>query len=243
MNANPALGVYGKLPGHADFIFRNLEPGFINAWDQWLQLYVSSTREQLGENWLDLYLTSPIWRFVFSSGVLDENAWAGIFLPSVDRVGRYFPFSVLLRLQRQQSPVNFLFSRQDWFQRIESVSLQALDGNLSIDELLDSVESDDAPTDAEPYEATSHLGVPGDFLIGTSTASDAANSCLPYLLESRLRVDYPSFCGWQSEGSEQVAPLFCFTQHLPGGSSLTAMIDGQWQQRNWKIPFNQALTQ
>ena len=91
-------GLFGKLPAHGDFIYRDLPPSFINVWDEWLQGYVGSVKEQLGDAWLDVYLTSPIWRFAFGEGVIDENVWAGIMLPSVDRVGRYFPFSIATKL-------------------------------------------------------------------------------------------------------------------------------------------------
>jgi len=53
-------------------------------------LYVASSKEQMGDEWLDTYLTSPIWRFVLSSGVIDTQHWAGIMLPSVDQVGLSF---------------------------------------------------------------------------------------------------------------------------------------------------------
>jgi type VI secretion system protein ImpM len=70
INAN-SVGLFGKLPAHGDFIYRNLPSNFINAWDAWLQGFVGSSQEQIGESWLDVYLTSPIWRFVLSDGVID----------------------------------------------------------------------------------------------------------------------------------------------------------------------------
>ena len=74
-------GVFGKLPAHGDFIYRDLPTQFVNVLDSWLQGFVGGSREQLGEQWLDIYLTSPIWRFAFSEGVVDEHGWAGLFLP------------------------------------------------------------------------------------------------------------------------------------------------------------------
>ena len=93
MNAKNSVGFFGKLPSHGDFVYRELPNNFISVWDEWLQNFIGSTKEQIGEAWLDTYFTSPIWRFAFSAGVIDQNAWAGIMLPSVDRVGRYFPFT------------------------------------------------------------------------------------------------------------------------------------------------------
>jgi len=53
-----------------------------------------------------------------------------------------------------------------------------------------------------------------------------------------LSADLSSFSLWQTSGSELIAPsLFC-CQGLPPVGSVAAMIDGQWQARNWKIPYN-----
>ena len=71
MPVTTQTGVYGKLPANGDFLMRNLPSGFVNSWDQWLQQFMSSTGECIGQEWLDIYLTSPIWRFVLSSGVDD----------------------------------------------------------------------------------------------------------------------------------------------------------------------------
>ena len=71
-------GLFGKLPAHGDFIYRDLPARFINVWDQWLQGYIGTSREKLGDQWLDVYMTSPIWRFALSEGAVDENAWAGM---------------------------------------------------------------------------------------------------------------------------------------------------------------------
>jgi type VI secretion system protein ImpM len=45
---------------------------------------------------------------VFSAGIIDEHVWAGIMLPSVDKVGRYFPFSVSTMLPEYTNPIVFL---------------------------------------------------------------------------------------------------------------------------------------
>ena len=51
-------GIYGKLPANGDFLLRNLPTGFVNSWDQWLQQFMSNTREYIGGEWLDIYLTN-----------------------------------------------------------------------------------------------------------------------------------------------------------------------------------------
>jgi type VI secretion system protein ImpM len=238
MHNTKLTGIYGKLPAHGDFIFRNLSPAFINQWDEWLQLYVSSSREQIGEDWLNIYLTSPIWRFVLSSGVIDEKIWAGVIMPSVDRVGRFFPVSIVKPVSPHQSVVSFLFSQQEWFKGVESYCLSALDGKMDADGLdlsINQLQEDNR----EAYQATSNLGESGPYIIGLEeTPESSIDAALPYLLDASLNNQHSSFSLWQTEGSELIGPLIFTTQGLPPVSGIAAMLDGQWQMRNWKIPYN-----
>ena len=129
-----ALGFYGKLPQNGDFITRNLGQAFIQPWDAWLQQALFTSQQQLGINWLQRYLTSPIWRFVLSAGVCGDSAWAGILMPSVDKVGRYFPLTIAVPLDNIQDLADiFLFNHQ-WFMQLETVALIGLEGKVSIAE-------------------------------------------------------------------------------------------------------------
>ena len=91
-------GFYGKLPALGDFVGRRLGRDFVTPWDDWLQLSMAASRNQLGDAWLDTYLTSPLWRFVLSAGVCGEEARAGVLMPSVDRVGRNVPLALVTTL-------------------------------------------------------------------------------------------------------------------------------------------------
>lgn len=92
--ASAAAGWYGKVPFLGDFASRRLPEAFIKPWDNWLQLSLAASRAGTGEGWLDLYLTFPVWRFVMPAGLVGDSCWIGIFLPSVDRVGRCFPLTI-----------------------------------------------------------------------------------------------------------------------------------------------------
>lgn len=142
MQAYPGVGFYGKLPMLGDFVSRHLPPEFISPWDEWLQHAIFTSREQLGSDWLNSYLTSPIWRFVLSAGLCGNNAWAGIMMPSVDKVGRYFPFT--LAVPFAQSPyLPHLFTLGDnWFKRLEAVALNGLEGDMNMamfEELIENI--------------------------------------------------------------------------------------------------------
>ncbi|MCP4430337.1 MAG: type VI secretion system-associated protein TagF [Gammaproteobacteria bacterium] len=238
MTHGNAVSLYGKLPGYGDFLKRNLSSDFAQLWDEWLQFYISVSKEQTGDDWLDIYLTSPIWRFVLSSGVIDDNGWGGLVLPSVDRVGRYFPFSILMSLTGGTSAVNFLLSQQQWFHDLESLSLLALDEEIDVDDLIERVEQLELDLDSQ-YLPTSHYGETGGFITELATDDESAlSNSVSYMLDASLSSSLTSFSLWQTTGSSLIAPSIFCSRGLPPAGNLTAMIDGQWQSRNWKIPFN-----
>lgn len=103
MSPDPA-GWFGKLPSLGDFASRRLPPDFLDGWDGWLARELGQWQAAAPAQWRDAYLHGPSWRFVLGAGALPGPAgrslWAGTLMPSVDRVGRYFPFTLAMPLQR-----------------------------------------------------------------------------------------------------------------------------------------------
>ncbi len=237
MNSDLKVGLYGKLPAYGDFIFRNLNSSFITPWDEWLQHFIAGSQEQMGDDWLDIYLTSPIWRFVLSPGVIDSNMWAGLMMPSVDRVGRYFPISLVKPFDSGVNPVKFMLDSNEWFDALESQCLSALDGSIDADALIAAV-NDIELLSSESYQATFNLGEMGPMLFGLNSANGHMQTVLPYMLNAVLTSGLSSFSLWQTSGSQLISPMLFSCQGLPPIGGIASMLDGQWQQRDWKIPYN-----
>jgi type VI secretion system protein ImpM len=87
-------GLFGKLPARGDFVRDNLPGDFVAPWDAWLQACVAASRAELGDAWLACWLAAPVWRFRLAPGLCGAAAVLGLLLPSVDRVGRYFPLTL-----------------------------------------------------------------------------------------------------------------------------------------------------
>lgn len=235
INTN-SVGLFGKLPAHGDFIYRNLPSNFINAWDAWLQGFVGSSQEQIGETWLDVYLTSPIWRFVFSDGVIDGNHWAGIMLPSVDRVGRYFPFSVAARLPDTTNPFDVI-KQNEWYEAIEQAALKALAGQLQIDDLVIELNQHKLNNNSA-YK--SGIAVPDKQGTLIHLQNDAApvEDVFPFLIDALCKEHLSSYSLWStSYGSQLVEPGLFYTRGLPQLRGIAAMLDGQWSLRGWYQPY------
>lgn len=128
-------GWFGKIPALGDFATRRVPPEFVAVWDDWLQRSLASSASALGEAWLDVYRRGPMLRFALLPSVCGESLWTGIVMPSVDRVGRYFPLTIALALEAQPGALAAAISAHDWFAVVEEVALRTLESDASPDEL------------------------------------------------------------------------------------------------------------
>lgn len=236
------IGIFGKLPAHGDFIQRSLPVGFINTWDEWQQHFISGTKEQLGEDWLEVYLTSPLWRFVFSDGVIDENCWAGIMIPSVDRVGRYYPFSIVMKLPQNTNPFEFIQLHSAWYKELELLALAALDGELLIDDLMLALNDLDL-VEQSNYSPTNLQADMSGYQFDMDFEEQSVSSVYPLLLDVAMSKLHQSYSVWQTTGSDYILPCLFSSQGLPNVQQMPAMLNGDWKGYKWQQPYilNQVL--
>jgi type VI secretion system protein ImpM len=128
----PAIaGWFGKIPNLGDFASRRLPDNFVQRWDRWLQSSLAHARDDLGESWQGTYLVAPILRFWLGPGALGDNAWAGLLMPSIDRVGRHFPLTVA---QACGSLAEALAAGA-WFTALDGAARRVLDFAFTVDDL------------------------------------------------------------------------------------------------------------
>lgn len=136
-------GWYGKLPSLGDFASRRLDAGFIDVWDAWLAGGLLALREARPDGWLEDYLGSPSWRFLLMPGVLPGAAgasgWAGVLMPSVDRVGRYFPLTLVLPLGEAPATTGEMASLWGWLARLDELARDALFDDWGAERLEDEL--------------------------------------------------------------------------------------------------------
>ena len=237
MKSEVVYGLFGKLPMHGDFVHRNLSSSFISCWDEWMQHYIAGSKEQIGENWLDIYLTSPLWRFVLTPGVVDENHWAGILMPSVDQVGRYYPFSVVLPLPGNLNPLEFISMQGKWYENIEELSLQALDGEYDVDDLLGELNTIETSFESG-YNCTGRLMESDALQVNMEFEEQLPSSVYAHFLDSILKRTFNSYSMWSTQGSEMIEPCVFSVQGLPSVSKIPAMLDGQWEYWGWQQTYD-----
>ena len=132
-------GWHGKLPTLGDFASRRLDADFIDVWDGWLAAEIDGLKRRDEDGWLRAYLDSPSWRFLLMPGVLPGalgmRPWIGVLMPSVDRVGRYFPFTIAHKLEAWPSGEDDFQTLFRWLHRLDDVAADALYGDWDVNML------------------------------------------------------------------------------------------------------------
>jgi len=126
-------GWFGKMPNLGDFVSRRLPHEFIRGWDEWLQSGMAKARTELGAAWPARYLVAPVRRFWLAPGLLGDTSWAGVLMPSVDGVGRYFPLTIAAAVTGLDLAA--VLAAGPWFRAIDAAGRKVLDVNFSVDDL------------------------------------------------------------------------------------------------------------
>lgn len=229
-------GWYGKIPGTGDFVARRVPADFTDAWHRWLQAVIAGSRERLGAEWRESYLSMPMWRFVLSPAMLTKAGWAGVVAPSVDAVGRYFPLAIVAELpSRSLDVVRTLLAAQAWLEEMETRALEALAPRVDLVAL-------DAAIAARPFR--------GEWLRFPEGVDDTAPMrgarpqlvCLPLAARNprpdaemiNLAQRFSEPCGaWIAEESELFGRCLLLCETLPPAEQYCAMMDGRWPQHGW----------
>jgi type VI secretion system protein ImpM len=223
--APPAPGFFGKVASHGDFVARRLPPAFLSGWDGWLQAGLRHSRERLGEAWLEIYLNSPIWRFALAAGIGGPSAWAGVLMPSVDRVGRHFPLTLAgAPSGAGVSPLALLEGAAAWYGRLETLAWSALADGFDL-ERFDAALLDLGPPDAgAPAVMADAVGdAEAVWLALPGRAESAAPSLMRRIADAAL-AGHGLF--W-TEGSPRLAPSLLACRGLPSGPTFADMLAGR----------------
>ena len=199
--AEPA-GWFGKMPALGDFASRRLPDAWIAAWDAWLQGELVHARDVLGDDaWLALYMVAPIRRFWLAPGLLTRDAWLGVLMPSVDSVGRHFPFTLAAPLRDGHAALVDALANDDWLDAVDALVRQLLDPAFDVPALERAIP-----------------GLPP--LHGERRGEDHAGT----LLARELHAHQPRLrCAWWCEGASEAAH-YVGADALPRGESFMALL-------------------
>lgn len=237
---NAAAGFFGKIPSLGDFVSRRLPRNFIDPWDQWLQSGMRSSQELLGDEWLSIYLVSPIWRFALSPGLCGASSWAGVMIPSVDRVGRYYPLTLAQPVNAQQM-ANLFLPDCGWFAQLEELALSVLEENFDFEAFDQSVSA----LVMEKYLSRQVFppSLPGNqgkqgfrYDMDSFEQISSAFTCLNQRLLEKI---YPAFSLWAAIDHQQNQSRFLCCEALPPVDAFAGFLRGLPQHPQWNLQVNQ----
>jgi type VI secretion system protein ImpM len=134
------------LPARGDFVRENLPRDFTDGWDDWWQRGLAETQQRPRDEWIAAWLEAPVWRFVLPPGLCGRNGVLGIWLPSVDKAGRYSPLTIAATAPGDWAPS--VGAMTPFLTAAEDAGRDALEHDLAPTELLQRIEHDFIAADA-----------------------------------------------------------------------------------------------
>jgi type VI secretion system protein ImpM len=165
-------------------------------------------------------------------GIAGRSAWAGVMMPSVDRVGRYFPLT-LARSVPAHADCFALLAASDWFRQLEALALSTLADGFELNALDTGLSQLPPP----PLRLLPRSGIGAD--AGRPDAwqievdENALGGACNRLLHRALEDVFLAYSLWWSVGAEQVASSLLCCQGLPTRSAYVAMLSGEWDAGGW----------
>lgn len=125
-------GYFGKVPSQGDFVSNGLPRALADIFDLWLREAVRESQRKMGRDWLDAFLVAPIWRMALEAGVAGPDPVIGVMMPSVDRIGRYFPLVIAAPLAGRALSVGEMARLTPWFDAAEELALSTLQSDFAL---------------------------------------------------------------------------------------------------------------
>lgn len=116
------IGFFGKIQSHGDFLSEGLDRDLIGALDGWVQAGMHACADAFASRWNSVFSASPPLRFITERGIWGPNAYAGVLLPSRDRVGRNYPLVVLAQMADFNYHPRTIYLDDTWFMAAEAVA-------------------------------------------------------------------------------------------------------------------------
>jgi type VI secretion system protein ImpM len=220
-------GWYGKLSSLGDFATRRLSDDFKAACDPWLSQVMAGSRAQLGERWLDVYLTAPVLRFTWAPGVFDARWWFGVLMPSCDNVGRYFPLLVVQA--RAHPPVDrvALDHLDLWLDHLAGAAMQTLGEHTSLDTFEAALaEAPPWPTPGTAVRATLRPGAAGSGGRYDLDRAATLNQWLHAISIHDLQARFAGHSLWWRQGDAALRASVETVRGLPDAGVFASLLTG-----------------
>lgn len=219
-------GLFGKLSAKRDFIALATPRTFLEVWEPWMQSCLSASQYQLGSRWQASYLTAPLWRFWLGAD-LSGATTLGVFMPSVDGIGRYYPLTLMTVADPSFSiPPPELNAQESWFSTAEDFLLSTLNQDQPFEQItatLDALPVPEVESTVSGSDAILRLG-------DTSAGIVAASTSLQEALAKVRRNNHATSAAagfWWTEGGGDFPPMALASRGLLDPFSYATMLTGK----------------
>ncbi|WP_232281947.1 type VI secretion system-associated protein TagF [Roseobacter sp. SK209-2-6] len=211
------FGAFGKMPTVGDFFRINAPNSFVRGWDSWIQEILLEGQDTYGAGFDPLYMSAPIWRFTLPAGLAGASKVMGILMPSIDRVERRFPLTLMCPLATPGPPALDHLRETALFEQLEDIALASLEDDASREQLAQQLAKLTIPDlrDAVPLRAAAQT------LVLTGTGEGTALET--HLAAALLARHAPKCSLWttQLEGG----PRLLVSPELPRGETARGLFD------------------
>ena len=105
LNGTGGAALFGKHPGHGDFLSCGLPDGLGRLLSDWLGATLGEVSALLDGQWDRLQTGTVALRFWIGGAITGEGPWRGVMRMSGDRVGRRYPLLILQGTQPASLPL------------------------------------------------------------------------------------------------------------------------------------------
>ncbi|SHN36621.1 type VI secretion system-associated protein TagF [Rhizobacter sp. OV335] len=222
-----APGWFGKLAMLGDFASRRLPQPFVDACDAWLSKGMDASKTRLGAQFLDVYLTGPIWRFAWAPGVIDSEWWAGVLMPSVDKVGRYFPLVVAQTAHDLPETLEGIQALDGWYRHLSAAALGTLGAGATVEDF------ESALARAPSWQAERHSVEPAATAMpGRLRYTYAGAASLPQWIDGLVVAEamrrYTGHSLWWPDHASAPDDSLSVAPGLPPPDCFSELLEGRW---------------
>ena len=125
---------------------------------------------------------------------------------------------------------------QLFHKNIEELALDALDGQIMIDDLMLELDATTLVYQSDFSQSGFNMESDG-FQFDMEFEEQSISSVYPLLLDTIMTKTFQSYSVWQTTGSDCIKPCLFSTQGLPAVQKMPAMINGDWQGYDWQQPY------
>jgi type VI secretion system protein ImpM len=219
--------LYGKLPTKRDFIAMGATRDFLDQWEPWLQSSVSASQAMLKDQWQKVFLRAPIWRFWLGADLCGV-ATIGAFMPSLDKVGRYFPLTLLACADHGATiPPPEFDSQDDWFTAAEDFLISTLDHEKTFEATVQDLNELAMPRQTELAPAPDVL-VDRNATVSIKSDERHFSEVFASLRQADHGNIYSGTTFWWTAGGEDFAPAAFCAKRMPDPFLFAGMLTGQF---------------